>query len=163
MDYEKKYKEALERAKDKLEEAKVFDYDDKQIAHDIRCTINDIFPELTESEDEKIIHRIKLAVKDYWSEEPLQEILTWLEKQKPVEWNDEDLQMLNLVLMSLSGFVYFAGKPAKEVSDWLKSLRPQKQWKPTEEQMKQLYTMVCECRPADQQLLQDLYFGLKTL
>ena len=36
------------------------------------------------------------------------------------------------------------------------------QWRPTEEQMKELYTMVCECRPADTQLLSDIYWGLKS-
>ena len=59
MDYEKAYKEALERAKAKLEESKVFDYDDKQTAHVIRQTVYDNFPELAESEDEKIRKQIK--------------------------------------------------------------------------------------------------------
>lgn len=46
MDYEQKYKESLERAKEQLEGAKVFDYDNEQIAHDIRTTVYSIFPEL---------------------------------------------------------------------------------------------------------------------
>jgi hypothetical protein len=36
-------------------------------------------------------------------------------------------------------------------------------WKPSEEQMQELYKMVCECRPADTQLLSDIYWGLKSL
>ncbi len=36
-------------------------------------------------------------------------------------------------------------------------------WKPSDEQMADLYTMVCECRATDRQLLQDLYYGLRAL
>ena len=41
----------------------------------------EVIPELKESEDERIIGRIKKAVESYWSDEPLDEILAWLEKQ----------------------------------------------------------------------------------
>lgn len=44
----KRYDEAIERAKDQLNGAKVFDYDNEQIAYDIRITVYDIFPELKE-------------------------------------------------------------------------------------------------------------------
>lgn len=36
-------------------------------------------------------------------------------------------------------------------------------WKPDETQMQELYKMLCECRPADTQLLSDIYWGLKSL
>ena len=39
-------------------------------------------PELAESEDERIIGNIKKAVESYWSDESLDEILFWLERQK---------------------------------------------------------------------------------
>lgn len=51
-------------------------------------------------------------------------------------------------------------EPPSEASEW--SLEDY-EWKPTEDQMQELYKMVCECRPADQQLLQDLYYGLRSL
>ena len=46
------YEEAIKRAQAKMEEAKVFDYDDEQTSYTIRLTTTDIFPELKESEDE---------------------------------------------------------------------------------------------------------------
>ena len=58
-----KYEEALERAK-------------------AVKPLNEVFPELRESEDERIIVNIKKAVELYWSDEPLDEILSWLERQK---------------------------------------------------------------------------------
>lgn len=48
--YEQKYKDALEVAKEQLEGAKVFDYKEEQIAHDIRTTTYAIFPELATNE-----------------------------------------------------------------------------------------------------------------
>ena len=41
----KRYDEAIARAKEQLEGAKVFDYKEEQIAHDIRTTTYAIFPE----------------------------------------------------------------------------------------------------------------------
>lgn len=76
MDYEKAYKKALERAK------KVHKYS-SDIAEIKR--MEDIFPELKESEDEKI----RKAQLDYWRSVggkewhgvPVQKVIAWLEKQ----------------------------------------------------------------------------------
>lgn len=84
MDYEKLYKEALERAKAKLEEAKVFDYDDEQTAHVIRQTVYDIFTELAESEDEKIRKDIIEYIRHSAHNIPAEKFnswIAWLEKQ----------------------------------------------------------------------------------
>ncbi len=86
MDYEKKYKEALERAKEQLESARAFDYKEGQIAHDIRTVTYAIFPELKESEDEKIKNELAhyfTKGKEYLSlcSFSKEEILAWLEKQ----------------------------------------------------------------------------------
>ena len=83
MDYEKKYKEALEKAKDALS--------DGTISSNTIAYLQDIFPELKESEDE----RIREALIDYFDdankadENPLQsygihtdKVIAWLEKQK---------------------------------------------------------------------------------
>ena len=43
--------------------------------------IEELFPELKEGDYDRIINNIKKAVEAYWSDEPLQEILAWLEKQ----------------------------------------------------------------------------------
>lgn len=83
--YEKKYKEALERAKEQLEGAKVFDYKEGQIAHDIRTTTYAIFPELTVSEDEKIRKFLIKWIQDNYyhgtTEIPTKTLIAWLEKQ----------------------------------------------------------------------------------
>ena len=85
--YEKKYKEALERAKEQLEGAKVFDYKEEQIAHDIRTVTYAIFPELKESEDERIRKTLIRFFKDSYHNETemygvtVGKALAWLEKQ----------------------------------------------------------------------------------
>lgn len=59
---------------------------------ELREALETAVPELKESEDERIISRIKKAVESYWSDEPLDEILAWLEKHATpqvrtgVEW-----------------------------------------------------------------------------
>ena len=88
MDYEKKYKEALERGKEQLDGAKVFDYKEEQIAHVIRETVYAIFPELKESEGERIrkglIKAVSATLKGntlHGSDVTREEALAWLEKQ----------------------------------------------------------------------------------
>ena len=76
MDYEKKYKEALERAKQ---------FSEKPYLEDSKGIVEYIFPELKESEDERIrkslIDMLKNDEKCYLKE------IAWLEKQgeKPTE------------------------------------------------------------------------------
>jgi hypothetical protein len=83
MDYEKAYKEALERAKDCLADGTITSTAEKYIEA--------IFPELKENEDEKIRKAIHIYLdwldgrKDY---EPkgkytIKDMIAWLEKQMP--------------------------------------------------------------------------------
>ena len=60
--------------------------------------------------------------------------------QNPVEWSDEDENMRNLIIETLDdNSHYFPFKETKKkMMDWLKSLRPQSHWKPSEEQMTNL-------------------------
>lgn len=82
MDYEKKYNEALERARALRREAIEKDY-----VEDYVKDYETIFPELRESEDE----RIRKTLAEYFGPEvqldfvrgvPIQKIRDWLEKQK---------------------------------------------------------------------------------
>lgn len=73
MDYEKLYKEALSRA-----EAL---YDNESSSADTLIACEEIFPELTESEDE----RIRGAIIDHLKDNNLTEWASWLEKQVPVD------------------------------------------------------------------------------
>ena len=165
MDYEKKYKEALEKAKRLC-----------ALPTD-KATMEEIFPELRESEDERIrkilievvnITPASIAVRNK------RELLDWLKKQKeqkPVdydhemwkncevnfeggkkeviehpekyglqkqaEWSEEDEKFFELLRAALYQIKVRIGKDEydKAVAR-LKSLRPS--WKPSEEQMKQL-------------------------
>ena len=88
IDYEKKYNEALERAKHAL------DCDKEGLVTTDRVLIESMFPELQESEDEKI----RKALIDYFDDaikadvNPLQsygthpnKVIDWLEKQKATD------------------------------------------------------------------------------
>lgn len=81
MDYEKKYNNALDRAKLAIE-----DCGDNQGRKNM---IYGIFPELVESEDERIrkhlITHFQKKTKGEWNGMPVKNILAYLEKQKDVE------------------------------------------------------------------------------
>ena len=128
MDYAKRYNEALERAK-KLRDG--FDGYTANVA-----IIEQIFPELKESEDErvrkKIIEIIRMVSGPdcdvYLSEKGQAECLAWLEKQKeqkPAEWSEEDQLNLNWVIAILNGEPCDLDIQVESLIYWLKSLRPQ--------------------------------------
>lgn len=55
------------------------------------------------------------------------------------EWSEEDEKMKQRILTHLYSFIYpnsLYAEDASECISWLKSLRPQPRWKPSEEQMK---------------------------
>ena len=91
MDYEKKYKEALERAN----ELRYVSNKDS-----LQCkTAEHIFPELKDSEDEvirkEIVRFIQMEIDD---EIVGNKWIAWLEKkdeQKPIEWSEKDKHILN--------------------------------------------------------------------
>ena len=82
--YEKKYKEALERAREW--------YNDSHITIGLKGNLETIFPELKESEDERIRKAILNHLKKMWgnSEDNVcgvhtEDAIAWLEKQESVE------------------------------------------------------------------------------
>lgn len=84
MDYEKKYKETLERAKS-IKDSIIASHN-KESARYYTGFINNIFPELKESEDERIrkaiIEQLKSRGQGSFAGYPMPDILAWLEKQK---------------------------------------------------------------------------------
>ena len=76
MDYEKAYKEALERAR------KIHDEIVNNEVIGFPGQITDIFPELAESEDEKIRKKIEQLIRLNTSGAEKTHLLAWLEKQK---------------------------------------------------------------------------------
>ena len=176
MDYEQKYNKALEWARKRH----------NSVYQPVKEELEEIFPELTESEDERIrkelIEHIKDQItsfisapdcRDKYEEEELAKYnkwIAWLEKQKeqkPAEWSDtnelvfqdickhlneegfggwvvllealkngefnnpnaewseEDEEMLQSLILFIDRYNYFAGKDARVVIKWLKSLSPQ--------------------------------------
>lgn len=85
-------------------------------------------------------------------------------EQKPT-WSEEDNVMMYKLLAVVELYYDRDGDDLDKQSciDWLKSLKDRYTWKPSDEQMADLWNMLCECRPADHQLLQDIYYGLKKL
>lgn len=85
MDYEKKYQQALERAKKLKENPKAIFFEEKN-----NHVSDYIFPELRESEDEKVRKELIDAIQGLWDNDALpmplsvkrkDEWLAWLEKQ----------------------------------------------------------------------------------
>ena len=79
MDYEKKYKEALE----KLQEA-LAPKDGRKISGLTRACIEEIFPELKESGDEKMRKSVIYALRNggFYDNDKTDEAIAWLEKQE---------------------------------------------------------------------------------
>ena len=87
--YEQKYKEALERAKQ------------IHLQHKAQCfdVMAEVFPELKESEDEKIREKIIIALHrdEYMNEDEINECVAWLEKQgkqNSVEIDGDDVEII---------------------------------------------------------------------
>ena len=163
MDYEKAYKEAIKRAKLELKVWGSIDCD--VYKHLVR-----IFPELAESEDERIRKKLIEAVKGdmvVGGTKDKQRAIAWLEKQKPiennypaynsdeyesfedgnitglrkkqktVEWNekDEEMRLDAIKYLELFDAQGIHGDKAVPAIEWLKSLKPQNRWKPSDEQI----------------------------
>lgn len=208
MDYEKKYKETLEKARQLCAYPTT-----KPFISDLQ----NLFPELKESEGERIrkwcISLIK-ATCDYDSPTSRKEVddaLAWLEKQgeqKP-EWGEEDeaarkdiIDKLERIKMTVVGSEcnicqkeidwlkslesrcfpqkqewsdaeefelecilchlkeYLHEDAYKGYENWLKSLRPQNTWKPSDEQMDALETATSSLQST---ALESLYNDLQKL
>lgn len=118
-----------------------------------------VIPELDENEDEKAHKRIEQLIRLNTSGAEKTHLLAYLEKQKEYkpEWGVEDKLMIKCCLRALEHYKY-TGKlnqfvparfdiggylaPVETVENWLKSLCPQSHWKPSDEQMKALYSAV---------------------
>ena len=136
MNYEQKYKDALDAA--------------KHIYNNMRSggnfggmeDLEVIFPELRESEDERMINEIIHTVTGYHpihTTEEIDSMVAYLEKQKeqkPAEWNEDDELMRKRCIVDL-GYLTEYEPQYKERYDaqinWLKSLRPS--WKPSEDDL----------------------------
>ena len=96
---------------------------------------------------------------------PIEEQGLWqLVAQKPA-WSEEDKDKLDRIYSVLGQAAdthafsttcrLIGDKECVELQDWLKSLRPQKRWKPSDEQMAELR------KYSDNPILRNLYYNLK--
>ena len=97
-------------------------------------------------------------------------------EQKPAEWSEEDEKMKERLITRLNWITYNTRTDGTSPNitffdeiDWLKSLRPQPHWKPSEEQMEALdkiigYTLGDKrFYPQDLPVIESLYNDLKML
>lgn len=134
MDYEEKYKTALERAR--------IWKDKSGMPKDKQGILDDIFPELAESEDERIrkaiLEHIQLCTESIPDRD---KFIAYLEKQgeQNLAWSEEDgYNVQCLVAKVVSDIQKGNVGRNQELIDWLQSLKQRTTWKPTEEQMKAL-------------------------
>ena len=132
MDYEKKYKESVEKLRYKITDNNgSIDYKAIVIVDELQ----DIFPELCESEDERIRKAIVEALNSHCNSinilsargYQMEDIEAWLEKQgeqKHAEWSKEDEHRRKDAIYFLeSAKRHYADTSEIEKSiDWLKSL-----------------------------------------
>lgn len=133
------YKEKLRLAKEALESGSY----DKE-------TIEYIFPELKESEDERIRKELIKEINGLWendsatwpsSLEKKNKYIAWLERQaqKPAAWSEEDERYMNTTIAYLKDATEFK-KNAENCIDWLKSLKdrtlpqPKQEWSKEDEE-----------------------------
>lgn len=166
---EQEYKEALGRAKRALE--------DGTLSPHTIALLKDIFPELRMSEDEKIRKELLEIFKEnkgpiYISLTPQKKsfLIFLLEKKT---WSEEDEVMIKVFDSIIRYIVEVVDKDVlerfgtnrEELFSWLKSLRPQKQWKPSKEQMLALKNAegIVGCLTIIGEQLKSLYEDLKKL
>ena len=149
---------------------------------DQRYVLESLFPELRESEDERIR---KALIKFFILSDDnadyqccgvhYKDIVAWLERQaqKP-SWSEEDKNMLEWVIGYLENKMLNAPMgeertACKNAIAWLKDLKdrvqPPSQWKPSDEQMDALLVKIPienSCNKVDN-ILKSLYSDLKKL
>ena len=161
MDYEKKIREYLNSS---------------EVDQLYKSMLINLFPELAESEDEKIRKKVvdvlKLNIKGAESQMQASrgvdrtfevyacnKVIAWLKSlrpQKKQEWSKEDVEMIDWLIRCCESehkelcndryghqeIVSDLKRDCRKKWDWLESLKdkvvPQKQWKPTEEQIQTL-------------------------
>lgn len=164
MDYEKLYKESLEKAK-AFGEKYVGDGLLISSEGSVAKEFNEIFQELCESEDERIRKMLIKLVKKHLVNHERCMAESWLEKQREQKssWSEEDERMIDTIIYDLERH---GGKEDSSYSaeiNWLKSLKPN-HWKPSEKQLSVLQTAIKDygiC--AEKNVLESLYNDIKQI
>ena len=86
--------------------------------------------------------------------------------QKPAEWSEKDESHRIGIMQTISGAIklnVISKKTGDMQIGWLKSLKPQNRWKPSEEQMNALNAMILNYSLSQNATLVELYNDLKKL
>jgi hypothetical protein len=170
--------------KEKLEEAKRL-YETANA--DQKYVLESLFPELMESEDEKLIKNListlsNLYARNLIEKETKEKYTNWLKSIRPQpkqEWSEEDERLRQSCIKHIeeeleeirndkyghSEIISDLKESCRERIKWLESLRPQYKWKPSDEQIKAIQTaigIVGELTPTSM-LLKELKKQLKKL
>lgn len=137
-----------------------------------RIKVVDVFPELKESEDE----RIRKEILDYiikgsescydiqqYGREKFEKWIAWLKKQG--KWSEEDEEMYRkcicVMRASACGFPE-EEKFVEQLDNWFKSLKDRHSWKPSDEQIEALKQAKTDaCGKPYFNALASLYINLK--
>ena len=131
FDYEKAYKAVLQTAKQWIKDG---------CTNKEKICLEYVFPELRESEDERIRRWIikelesKYVKDDIVNSKDANKALSWLEKQKEQKpaWSEEDERNIYQLEYTMRAAMTIP----KHLIKWaLDHLRPQPHWKPSEEQI----------------------------
>ena len=138
----------------------------QELSKEQKEKLESIFPELSESEDERIrkalVEHIKGIYKGSCTEGMCKErdmFLTWLEKQKiekqgkqkPAEWSEEDERMYRGLHNLIYSTPYCDSR--KELSDWLKFLKDRVQLQSTwSEEDEKIYQSIMDDTVQENQL-----------
>ena len=160
------------------QKAKAYDQVREKIALRFGSNVaEEIFSKFEESEDERIRKAIGYAIgQSTHSDGTLingvssEEALTWLEKQgDKTAWSEDDENRVNRLIAYFEDKESFTAEDDVVYANWLKSLRPQSQWKPSDEQMGALrdaivYVEGCNSTfKGSGSVLEKLYNDLKKL
>jgi hypothetical protein len=159
-----RYDQALERAKQLSKELTVDDI------------VEQIFPELKESEDERVRNKLIEFFKGYfpdeewWGNITQEDIIAYLEKQgeqKPA-WSEEDEEISEAIIKRIKGESEALSVSLSSAISWVGNIKDrvqlQNQWKPSDRQINVLeyymYNLVCN---EHKEILFGLYTDLKKL
>jgi hypothetical protein len=134
----KAYDEALEKAKGIIKYYKECNRDEASI-EDLKT----IFPELQESEDERIrkncIHFLELQKSHHASTVEIDECISWIDKQgeqKSSAWSEDDEEICHAIENCVCECVHSIGTVRKvRCCNWLKDIKYKNGWKPSDDQM----------------------------
>ena len=132
---------------------------------DQRYVLESLFPELRESEDERIKSAaIEFVIQNksfnYYLGVSKDDVVTWINrqgKQKPAAWSEEDKRKIDRIYSILrqasdthafsTSCRLIGDKECIELQDFLKSIALQNTWKPSDEQMDALLYVVRNYTP----------------